>query len=86
MLGFLHQVFEHAIALKLIRDNPVRHAEKPGGKRAGANPDIQFLTVGELEAVIREIPDEIVVREPKRPARDVAVRLLPHRLMFLALS
>jgi integrase len=65
MLGFLHQVFEHAIALKLIRDNPVRHAEKPGGKKSGANQDIQFLSVSQLEAVIREIPDEIVIREPK---------------------
>lgn len=65
MLGFLHQVFEHAIALKLIRDNLVRHAEKPGGKRSGTNPDIQFLSVSEPEAVLREIPDEIVIREPK---------------------
>ncbi len=64
MLGFLHQVFEHAIALKLIRDNPVRHAEKPDGKKAGVNSDIQFLTVSQLEAVIREIPDEPVIREP----------------------
>jgi integrase len=64
MLGFLHQVFEHAIALKLIRDNPVRHAEKPGGKKPGTNQDIQFLTVSQLEAVIREIPDEILIREP----------------------
>jgi integrase len=72
MLGFLHQVFEHAIALKLIRENPVRHAEKPGGKKSGANPDIRFLTVSQLEAVIREIPDEIVIREakPTRKGRD----------------
>ena len=64
MLGFLHQVFEHAIALKLIRDNPVRHAEKPDAKKASSNQDIQFLTVSQLEAVIREIPDEPVIREP----------------------
>ena len=63
MLGFLHQVFEHGIALKLIRDNPVRHAEKPGGKKSGANPDIQFLTVSQLEAVICEIPDKIVITQ-----------------------
>jgi integrase len=69
MLGFLHQVFEHAIALKLIRDNPVRHAEKPGTKKSGANTDIQFLTMSELEAVIREIPDEIVIREPNPTRR-----------------
>lgn len=70
ILGFLHQVFEHAIgrnasSRKLIRDNPVRHAEKPGGKRSGTSQDIRFLTVSELEAVIRQIPDEVVVRKPK---------------------
>jgi integrase len=65
ILGFLHQVFEHAISRKLIRDNPVRHAEKPGRKQSGPNPNLQFLTVSELEAVIRKIPDKIVIREPK---------------------
>jgi len=28
------------------------------------SPDLRFLTVEELEAVIRGIPDEVVVREP----------------------
>jgi integrase len=65
ILGFLHQIFEHGIARKLIRDNPVRHAEKPGRQKSGANPDLQFLTVSELEAVIRQIPDEVVIRKPK---------------------
>lgn len=65
ILGFLHQVFEHGIARKLIRDNPVRHAEKPGRQKSGANPDLQFLAVSELEAVIRQIPDEVVIRKPK---------------------
>jgi len=37
-----------------------------GRRRAGdANPDLKFLTLEEFEAVIRAIPDEIVVREPK---------------------
>jgi integrase len=64
ILGFLHGVFEHAIDERLIRENPVRRAEKPGRKRKGANPDLQFLGVSELEAVIRAIPDEVVVRKP----------------------
>jgi integrase len=64
ILGFLHGVFEHAIDERLIRENPVRRAEKPGRKRKGANPDLQFLSVSELEAVIRSIPDEIVIRKP----------------------
>ncbi len=65
ILGFLHQVFEHAISRGLIRDNPERRAEKPGRKQSGSNPDLQVLTVSELEAVLREIPDEVVIRKPK---------------------
>lgn len=64
ILGFLHGVFEHAIDLGLRTENPVRRAEKPRRRRSGANPDLQFLTVSELDAVIRAIPDEVVVRKP----------------------
>jgi integrase len=64
MLGFLHAVFEHGIDRRWLRENPVRRAEKPGRQRKGANPDLQFLTVDELEAVLRAIPDETVVRQP----------------------
>jgi len=69
ILGFLHGVFEHAIDGRWIRENPARRAEKPRRGRAGANPDIQFLTVSELEAVIRAIPNEVVIREPKPTRR-----------------
>jgi integrase len=64
IMGFLHAVFEHAIDRGWTRENPVRRAEKPGRLRKGANPDLQFLSVSELEAVIRAIPDEVVIREP----------------------
>ncbi len=64
ILGFLHSVFEHAISKNLIRENPVRRAEKPNAKRSGTNADLQFLTVSELDAVLRAIPDEVVVRKP----------------------
>jgi integrase len=64
MMGFLHAVFEHAIDRGWVRENPVRRAEKPGRRRAGANSDIQFLTVTELQAVIRGVPDETIVRAP----------------------
>jgi integrase len=64
MLGFLHAVFEHAIDRGWIGENPARRAEKPSRLRSGANPDIQFLNVSELEAVIRAIPDHVVVRTP----------------------
>jgi integrase len=64
IVGFLHAVFEHGIDRGWVRENPVRRAEKPRRGRAGANPDLQFLSVSELEAVIRALPDEVVVRKP----------------------
>jgi len=65
VVTFLHSVFEHAIDRGWASQNPVRRASRPKRRRAGdANPDLQFLTVPELEAVLRAIPDEAVVREP----------------------
>ena len=49
--------------LQEAEERRVRRASRPKRRRAGdANPDIQFLTVAELEAVLRAIPDEVVVR------------------------
>jgi hypothetical protein len=65
VLTFLHSVFEHAIDEGWCAENPVRRATRPRRQRAGdAEPDLQFLTLDELEAVIRAIPDETVVRRP----------------------
>jgi integrase len=64
IMGFLHAIFEHGLDRGWARENPVRRAEKPGRRRVGANPDLQFLGVSELEAVLRAIPDDVVVREP----------------------
>jgi hypothetical protein len=65
LISFLHSVFEHAIASGWCRENPVRRAARPKRRRSGdARPDLQFLSVSELEAVLRAIPDEVVHREP----------------------
>jgi hypothetical protein len=65
VMTFLHSIFEHAIDRRLMRENPVRRATRPGRRRQGdANPDLQFLTVEELDAVIRAVPDEVVHRQP----------------------
>ena len=65
VLSFLHAILEHAIDRGWVRENPVRRATRPGRRRQGdANPDLHFLTVDELEAVLRAIPDEVVVRAP----------------------
>jgi integrase len=65
VLTFLHSVFEHAIDRGWVRENPVRRATRPKRRRSNdANPDLQFLTLDELEAVLRAIPDDVVRREP----------------------
>jgi integrase len=65
VLTYLHGVFEHAIDLEWTRENPVRRAAKPRRRRVGdIDPDLRFLTLDELEAVIRAIPNEAVIRAP----------------------
>jgi integrase len=70
VLTFMHSIFEHAIDRGLIVENPVRRATRPGRRRQGdANPDLQFLSVEELDAVIRAIADDVVVRTPQPTRR-----------------
>ncbi len=70
-MSYLHSVFEHAIDRGWTAENPVRRAARPKRRRAGdVNPDVQFLTLDELEAVIRTIPDGVVVREPAPTRRN----------------
>jgi len=65
VLTFLHSIFEHAVDSGWCAENPARRASRPRRQRPGdAEPDLQFLTMTELEAVIRAIPDETVVRAP----------------------
>jgi integrase len=70
LITFLYSIFEHAIANGWCRDNPVRRAARPERPRSGdARPDLQFLSVSELEAVLRVIPDEVVHRQPAATRR-----------------
>jgi len=65
VLNFAHSIFEHAVERGWCADNPVRRAVRPKRKRArDASPDLQFLTVAELDAVLRAIPDCVVQRAP----------------------
>jgi integrase len=65
VLTFLHSVCEHAMRRGWARENVVRHAPRPKRRRAtDANPDLQFLTVPQLEEVIRAMPNETLRREP----------------------
>ena len=79
LLTFLYSVFEYAIANGWCHENPVRRAARPKRRRAGdASPDLQFLTVPELEAVLRAIPDEAVHRAPAPTRRGRTIVTSPY--------
>ncbi|HEY4897749.1 MAG TPA: site-specific integrase [Solirubrobacteraceae bacterium] len=69
-LTFLGAVFQHAIEQGWCEENPARRAVRPRRMRErDSNPDLQFLTLVELEAVLRAIPDHTVCRVPA-PTRE----------------
>jgi hypothetical protein len=58
VMTFLHSVFALAVESEWTVSNPVARAARPRWRREGdADPDLQFLTLAELEAVIAVIPD-----------------------------
>jgi integrase len=70
VLVFLHGVCEHGLKHGWAHHNPVRGAARPRRRRArDANPDLQFLTMTELDAVLRAVPDEAVRRRPAASRR-----------------
>ena len=73
VLVFLNGVFEHAIERGWVHENPVRRAARPANRRdRGGDPDLRFLTLGELEAVLRALPDGPVQRTPAPTRRGPA--------------
>ena len=76
-LTFLHSVLEHAVARGWCTENAAARATRPKRKRAGdAATDLQFLSVTELDAVLRAIPDHTVERTPA-PTRNGRKGLAP---------
>jgi integrase len=55
-LNFTHGLFEHARDRGWASANPVAAVKRP--RQLGADPDIRFLDVAELDALIRAIPDD----------------------------
>ncbi len=73
-ITFLHSVFALAVDEEWIPANPVARAARPKRRRQGdANPDLQFLTIAELDAVIAAIPDEPVGHEVLGPVLRVVI-------------
>jgi integrase len=62
--SFLHAAF--ALAVSTAGWPPIRSSARHGhaARRGDTNPDLQFLTVAELDSVIEAIPDHVVIREP----------------------
>lgn len=54
-LGILHSVFDFAIREGWASRNPIKDIERP--QLGGADPDIRFLTIEEVEALLRAVPD-----------------------------
>jgi integrase len=74
VMTFLHSVFSLAVRNRWAMGNPVVDAARPKRRRAGdANPDLQFLTMPELEAVIAAIPDVVVDRDVFGPVLRVII-------------
>jgi len=65
VMTFLSSVFSLATDNGWATVDPVSRAARPKrGRYRDADPDIQFLTLDELEAVISAIPSDVVWREP----------------------
>jgi integrase len=65
IVNFVGAVCEHAVDRGWARSNVARRAARPKRRRGGdVEPDLHFLSLEQLEAVIRAIPDEVVYREP----------------------
>ena len=53
-LGLLHAIFAHAVRRGWCSTNPVSDVERP--RRQRQDPDIRFLSIEELEAVLSVVP------------------------------
>jgi len=57
-LNFAHGLFGFALKRGWIAANPVAAVDRP--RPAGANPDIRYLDRGEVEALLRAVPDDLL--------------------------
>jgi integrase len=74
VMTFLHSVFALAVKNGWATVNPVADATRPKRRREGdANPDLQFLTMSELDAVIATIADVVVDRDVFGPVLRVII-------------
>jgi integrase len=73
-MTFLSSVFSLAVDEGWTASNPVARAARPRRRRGGdADPDLQFLTLSELDAVLATIPDEPEGRDALGPVLRVLI-------------
>jgi site-specific recombinase XerD len=56
---FLHGLMKWSVKRGWARTNPVAAVDHPPVE--AANPDIRFITLDEVEAVIREVPQDLLI-------------------------
>jgi integrase len=56
LLAFLHGLFAHAIKRGWVASNPVANVDRP--RAPGGDPDIRYLDLDELDALLRAVPDD----------------------------
>jgi hypothetical protein len=73
-MTFLGGAFAWAVERGWVAGNPVASAARPRRRRQGdADPDLQFLTLDELAAVVAAIPDRPVGRDRLGPVLRVVI-------------
>lgn len=55
VLGTMHSIFDLAQRRRILRENPAKLVDKP---KTAANDDIRYLTLAELAALMRAVPDD----------------------------
>ena len=66
---FLHSAFALGLERGWCMTNPVTRAARPKRRRSDASPDLRFLSVEQIEAVLAALPDGVVARAPSRRRR-----------------
>ena len=74
-MTFLHAAFALALDSEWVPTSAVARAARPKRRRHGdVSPDLQFLTMAELAAVLEAIPDDADFRAVREPLGRLAGR------------
>jgi hypothetical protein len=81
IINFVGAVCEHAVDRGWARTNVARRAARPKRRRSGdVEPDLHFLSLEQIEAVIRRSPTRSSIASRRRSVAAAADPLRLHRL------